>query len=352
MNIKGTTVAEFPSPYSVCMIPEPSGPGLPVFAVGSEARDGSLYLFKPPEYKPELLAAEPGGFISLWPVTRGPCRSIMASVRFFPFFEAAQSQICVYPLDAQSEPNPAVIADLPYTHRIAVCRTKRADYLLASTLCAQKDFRDDWSHPGGIFVAQLGEDLNQQITFRQIVTGLSKNHGMDFAAFDADQNGGFLLSAEEGLFYLPIPDDPESQWLLEELAPGPHSDAFAHHWFGAVPPALFTISPFHGNTLSMYRKVNDSWHPVVLADDLEMGHIVWAGSLFGQPAVIAGGRRGRQELRLYRDITPAGASSGYDLIDEQIGAAQIAVFQESDTRALLFVSAHSVGKVRIYELNK
>ena len=343
-------VAEFEKPYSVCVIPDSSVNGCPAFVVGSEAKNGGLYLFEPPEYRPRLLASEPGGFISLWPVSWRHCRSIAASVRFYPFFEAAESQIRFYPLPDGGESNPEIIADVPYTHRIAICRIGGADYLLASTLCSKKDFKDDWSHPGGISIARLDSDSNESPAFRQIATGLTKNHGMDFAMLNADKKGGFLISAQEGLFYARIPDHPESQWTVEKLADGPHSDAFACDWFGAGNPVIFTIGPFHGNILSMYCKIDNTWRQKILADDVEMGHIVWAGSLLGKPALIAGGRKGRQELRLYRDITADDLFPEYELIDEHIGAAQIAVIDHGPEHAMLIVSAHAAGRVRVYEL--
>jgi hypothetical protein len=83
--------------------------------------------------------------------------------------------------------------------------------------------------------------------------------------------------------------------------------------------------------------------------ELAFGHVVWSGMLLGQPGVLAGSRREREELSWYY-------SSGNDLnlryrldIDTKIGPTQIDVIHEP-VRDLIVSANHSPGEVALYEL--
>ena len=332
-------------PYSLCVLGRDDD-GYPTFAAGSEAERGPLLLFGPPEYEPRMIADQPGGSICLWPFHVGDRPAILAATQFYPGFNSAGARLCVYPLDGEA---PFEIARAPYAHRIALCKSGERRCLLVSTLCADKAFKEDWSQPGQILVAEVQQDVPSEWALHPIVTGLTHNHGMDPASLSGESRDGFLLSADEGLFYLRVPDDPAQEWPVEKLADGRHSDAAAH----AGPDGrtlLFTLSPFHGNELSMYKNTNGAWRRRVIADDLDFGHIVWAGELGGQHVLIAGGRGGRKELRLYvvRDLL-AGRSD-YSILDEGVGAAQMSVVRRAGGCATLIVTAHGAGEVRLYDL--
>jgi hypothetical protein len=175
---------------------------------------------------------------------------------------------------------------------------------------------------------------------------------MDFAQLDKTGRGGFLLSAMEGLFFMRIPASPAGPWEVETIGEGEHSDAFAYDWDAAGRPQIFAISPFHGNTVTIYRRGQDRWSPAVITDDVSMGHVLWAGDLLGRPGLLAGGRDGRKELRLYRKSGPQGKEFSFQLIDEGIGPTQISVVNRGKDSAGLIVAAHAVNEVRTYTLTE
>jgi hypothetical protein len=154
----------------------------------------------------------------------------------------------------------------------------------------------------------------------------------------------------EGLFFMPLPDDPAGQWPVEQISAEEHSDAFAFDWDGDGEPEIFSISPFHGHVLSVHKKTAQGWQRTMIHDDLAFGHIVWAGNLLGGPALLAGSRRNRRELRLYRPTADGGIDRSYQLIDEGIGPSQISVVPRGASRATLYVAAHGVDEVRLYDL--
>ena len=350
MTITHQILAALSRGYSIAVLPGAPSGSLPSFAAGSEG-DSHLLLFEAPDFKPRVIAEAPGGFISTWPVKTNGNLFLASSTEFKPGFDAADSRLMLYPLDCGERPEPTFIADLPYTHRVAAFEKNGASYLLASTLCAAKADKEDWTQPGGIHLARVPADPTQPWSFRQIVSGRNKNHGMDRAKLGRDQRDGYLLSCMEGLTFLPIPEDPEGEWKPEPIDPDETSDAFAFDWDGDGEPEIFSISPFHGNVLAIHKNGPTGWSRQVIHDDLAMGHIVWAGMLLGQPGLLAGSRRENRELRLYRPAPDGSVNPKYQLIAAGIGPTQIAVIPRSDREAVLYVAAHGVDEVRTYTLS-
>jgi hypothetical protein len=350
MNVSHRTLSRLERGYSISLLPAPVGQE-PSFVAGSEGEDRLLF-FSAPEYRPEVIAREPGGYISTCPLFHGGARFIVAATMFKPGFNAAAAAIRLYPLDAGEYPESTWIADMPYTHRLAMLARSGRKMLLVSTLCAAKSDKEDWTQPGGVHLAEVPANPRQPWSFRQIVNGFNKNHGLDYAELGRERRPGYLLSAQEGLFFMPIPDDLDGDWPLEPIAAEESSDAFAYDWDGDGEPEVFSISPFHGHVLTLHKLTAGRWQRALIHDDLSMGHIVWAGELLGAPALLAGSRRGRRELRLYRRATDGGVDPAYQTIDEGIGPSQMVVWPRGPHSARLYMAAHGVDEVRIYELEQ
>jgi len=351
VKVTKRTVASIERVYSIAVVPWLKVAGWPAFLAGSEG-DGPLLYFEPPQYKAIEIADAPGGFISLWAFEQGGSNYVVASTDFKPGFKAENCRIIVYPLDEPRKGQGSVVGRLPYTHRVAVLDLDGRKCFLGSTLCSGKAFKQDWTQPGGIHLAVIPQRPDTQWEFRQIVTGLNKNHGMDFAQLEKTDRGGFLLSAMEGLFLMKIPENLDGQWKVETIAEGEHSDAFAYDWDGTGFAQIFAISPFHGNKVTIYRHEQTGWHATTVTDDICMGHILWAGELLGRPGLLVGGRDGRKELRLYRKKGPQGKEFSHEILDEGIGPTQIAVVDRGKDSASLIVAAHGVNEVRIYNLTE
>jgi len=349
VKVTKRTLAALERVYSIAVVPGRSTDGWPAFLAGSEG-DGALLYFEPGKYEPIEIASEPGGFISLWAFERGASKYAVASTDFKPGFKAENCRIIVYPLDEPGDGRCFEVGTLGYTHRVAVLELEGLKCFLGSTLCCAKAFKQDWTQPGGIHLAVIPEAVEGEWEFKQIVTGLNKNHGMDFARLDEAQRGGYLLSAMEGLFFMKVPESIDGQWEVETIAEGEHSDAFAYDWDQAGSAQIFTISPFHGNRVSIYRRQESGWCATVIADDISMGHVLWAGELLGRPGLLVGGRDGDKELRLYRKSGAGGGEFSYEIIDEGIGPTQIAVVERGQGSAGLIVAAHGVNEVRTYDL--
>lgn len=366
MNIQKRTLAKLPRGYSITVVPGTEVDELPSFLAGSEG-DNELLYFQSPDFKPVVIAREPGGYISLAPMMHGGRRYVIAATKFKPGFNAATSDIRVYPLDRGEMPACAIVADLPYTHRVALLEREGKKILLASTLCTAKADKDDWSQPGGILMAGVPADFSiekhaadagARWSMRYVFPGMNKNHGLDFATLGAGAKArdGYLVSAMEGLFFIRVPEvlGDGKYWTGERIQKAENSDAFACDWDGDGEPEIFSISPFHGNELAMHKHRGDGagWTRTLIHADLAFGHIVWAGNFLGRPGLLAGSRRERRELRLYRPSADGsgGVDTNYALIDEDIGPSQIAVVECSPARMALYVAAHGQDEVRLYEI--
>lgn len=349
MRVRRRTLARLARGYSIALFPPPRDGGLPAFVCGSEGED-SLLFFEPPGFEARVVAHKPGGFISTAPFVCGGRRYVAGATLFKPGFNGADATLQLYALDGDGEAEPTLIGPAPYTHRVAHLRQNGRDRLLISTLCSGKSEREDWSQPGGIFLAEAPDDLRRPWPMRPIVTGLRKNHGMDFARLGREGRAGYLLSCMDGLLFMAIPRNPEEDWTTTCIDPGEHSDAYAFDWDGDGEPEIFSISPFHGHVLSLHKRTPRGWERRVIHEDLAMGHIVWAGEFLGRPGLLAGSRRDRRELRLYRPTADGGVDPDYEIIDEGIGPTQIAVLPRGADAAVLYVAAHGVDEVRLYEI--
>jgi hypothetical protein len=348
LKVNTSTLGRLPRGYSITVLPGGAG-SLPDFVAGSEG-DDALVLFRAPDFRPTVLAREPGGYISTCPLVREGRRLLVAATQFKPGFDAAEARIRVYPIDADAGAAPSLVARLPYTHRVASFSRAGRDYVLASTLCAAKAFKEDWTQPGGIFLAEVPGGIAGPWTFRSIVTGLNKNHGMDPVRLGRASREGYLLSAREGLCFLPVPADPAGGWETERIADGEYSDACAFDWAGDGEPQIFSISPFHGHVLSRHWKTAAGWQREIIHDDLALGHVVWAGELLGGPALLAGSRRENRELRLYRASGDGGVDRNYTVIARDIGPSQLAVIPQGPRAATLYVAAHARDEIQLIEL--
>ena len=155
LQVRTRSVARLERDYSISILAGAAATGrLPVFVAGSEG-DDALLLFRAPDFEPVEIARKPGGYISTCSFLREGRCYLVASTQFKPGFDAAASDLRLYPLDEAPPLAPTLLGVLPYTHRVAAFSHGSKDYVLASTLCGGKAHKDDWTLPGGIFFAEV-----------------------------------------------------------------------------------------------------------------------------------------------------------------------------------------------------
>ena len=312
----------------------------------SEGHKAAL-LFSPPDWKPSVLAAGPGGVMCLEGVP-GKADTLLGIERFYPIFLAENAGIMIArPETGLTQPwRWQRVLDLPFVHRVRAVLAGGIHFLVAATICGGKSSQEDWSQPGAVYVSVVPEDAGQPWHLQPVVTGLYQNHGLIVQEIEGTRY--VFVGCRNGLLRLRVPEGTEDTWQAEMILDQPVSDLSFFDLDGDGQLELVTIEPFHGDRLVVYHSDQGAWKPVFNAE-LAFGHVVWAGMLLGQPGVLAGSRRGREELAWH-------FSSHGDLnlkerfeIDSGIEPTQIEVMHERG-RELIVSANHKAGEVTLYEL--
>ncbi|MCI1966486.1 MAG: VCBS repeat-containing protein, partial [Oscillospiraceae bacterium] len=196
------------------------------------------------------------------------------------------------------------LCDLPYVHRFGLIRAKDGRYwLLACTIKSACEYKEDWRSPGKIFAACLPENLDSydkdhQLSVKILRENQLKNHGY----YTAPDKSYALVSTDEGVFRFEPPVKPEAEWEIRRILQKPVSDICQADFDGDGKPELLTLSPFHGEEISIFR-LDDAgvYQPAFqFAQQFPFLHAIWSGSLNGTPCALVGHRKGeRNLLRVY-----------------------------------------------------
>ena len=347
MKIRKRVLAALDNVYVVTAVEIDGDTG---FLAATEGR-GPCLLFRPPAWEAETVWQGPGGAMSLVPLQTRPS-GLLAIQGFFPIFQAAAAGVvhALPPAAAGVEWAVRRVLELPFVHRIEAVYPGGLPHLVAATLCAGKDDVDDWSQPGAVYLVPVSWSLAAVWPRpRPLLTGIVKNHGMCVSRLDGTDV--VLVSASEGVFRINVPDSAAGAWECSRLLEHEVSDMSIADIDGDGVAELVTIEPFHGDCLTVYRRhsVGGAWVRAASAA-LSFGHVVWAGSLGGAPALLGGSRAGDRDLVLFR--VESGARQWRlrpQVLDTGGGPTQVAVVQASGVD-LVCSANHGAGEVVLYEL--
>ena len=231
----------------------------------------------------------------------------------------------------------------PYLHRFDVLRADGTNYLVACTLATHKSTRDDWSTPGGVYVARLPEHYEGPLDLRLLYDGLFRNHGY----FHLSEGSG-LVACETGIYRIEAPTG-KRDWGFERLMPQPSSDVAALDIDGDGELEYAVIEPFHGCYFRIYKKIDGHYrmifeHPEVT----DFYHVVQAGTLCGRKVFVGGCRRGKQQLFfLYWDETKK--CFACNTVAEGTGPSN-AVIYNSNNGDYILSADREVGQAAVYKV--
>ena len=339
---------------------------------------GPFILFPPPEWKPTILADGHGGVMSIVELP-GHESTLAASGECYPGFQFENGGVfLLHPGEPQEEPEPrhsrhsargsnrdrGGIAqaevmwsvkrgfDLPFAHRLDTLSIKGRPYLISATSAAGKANKDDWSRPGTVYATRIPEQLDGIWEQVQILEGIFRNHGLHHTVLDGRET--LLVGGAQGLIALLVPSEEGEPWERHTLLPREVSEVYAADLDEDGQMELVTIEPFHGNQLSVYKRSGDridgSWHRLFEAD-LSFGHGLWAGSLAGEPAVMAGSRTGDMDLSVFsiQSLVPFVAQRS--VIERGAGPTQLLVLQENGQEHIFSVN-QSLSEVAMYTVTQ
>jgi len=306
-------------------------------AVASEGT-GPAELFPDFESGPTLLSDGPGGCMGFAAVP-GRDTALLMTSRLYPIFRGKSAGVEL--LQAGDDfLQPWIrrrIIDLPFVHRIGTTSTPGGDFLFLASICGGKDFQDDWSHPGSVYVAKIPTDLDGPWEIVPVLEGIHRNHGM--AIGRVNDSPALVISGSEGVIALPI---------ASAVHPGAHGTGaveyprlLSHEVSEIVfldldddgADELVTIEPFHGDTLSVFKESDGAWSRV-FTDTIAFGHGLCAGSLGGLPRVFVGQRSGSGDLLCYTANGTGSVALTRSVVDHGTGTAGIAVVSDESREGI------------------
>ena len=322
MTIEYRKLTEMPNPY-VCKTVELGGARQLVAA--SEGY-GPVVRFRPPEWRPELLAEGPGGVLDVSEVPGEQALFMIGGC--YPGYDFHHAGI--YLLEEQpGEWKRTRVFDLPFSHRLHALRSDGYMRLLVTSITQTKATPEEWGRPGAVYQVDFPEGPENSTPLRPILAELHKNHGFLLRT----ENGAdrLYVSGVEGVYRANVPDTIEEAWAFEQYLPQEISELHFIDFDGDGMEELVTIEPFHGNRLVVYKLRGDQALPW-LDHEIEYGHGLWTGMIGGVPSLLVGNRAGHKNLELLQLDGPA---LSVTTIAEGSGTAQIAVLSEADRKSVV-----------------
>lgn len=309
-------------------------------AAVSEERGEKAYIIDP----------QTGKYAELWQGDTGVMNVIqipgkeqlLVIVRFYPVFQSRDAAICLVEPTSDDFMKPWRIQEvisLPFCHRIGIVKTGDGLFVLGCQLCKDKEFQEDWSKPGALWMARIPRKPEEEWNPIKIFDGLIKNHGLFI-----ERENQIYICAENGVLQFDLSNYREGETVIPRiLTTTPTSDICIAEKNGQKYAGA--IEPFHGNTASIYRMTDNSYEKI-RSYCIDFGHVIWLGELFGKLSLIVGSRGGEKNLEII-DVE----SDMHTLLESDVGPTQISVYQEENTIKILSAN-HGSGEVTLYSLSE
>lgn len=315
--------------------------GQPHFLVAAEKQDRCIFFDAEGREKATIWEG-PGGVMSMVQVP-GTDGQFLATHEFYSPNDSARARIVL----AQPEGggwSVRTIVDLPFVHRFDILKKGGRQYLIACTLKSAHAHKDDWGSPGKVYVAELPEDLSpygpgNQLPLMALKDGMLKNHG--YFRIAGDGGDAALVCSENGVFRFTPPATLGGAWQEEQLLDTPASDAALIDLDGDGVQELVAISPFHGDTLRIYKGGEAVYE---YPEKLPFLHAIWAGTLRGRPTAVIGHRQGARRLLAF---TYEGGAYRFRTLDDDRGPANVYGCQ-IDGKDILVACNRETDEVAMY----
>ncbi|MDO4492949.1 MAG: hypothetical protein Q4C53_03570 [Clostridia bacterium] len=269
--------------------------------------------------------------------------SVVAIQNFYKGFQSKEAQV-VRADKVGGEWKTTVLAVIPYLHRSGVVHTESdGDWIVCSQLCTERNDAADWSHPGKILAAKVPA-LGEQIEFRVLQEGVTKNHGFWQGKLDGEEVT--LIGGTEGLFRVRPPKGGKD-WQVDKLLDREVSDVAVADLDGDGEDELVVFDGFHGELCTVNKRVDGVW-TVVYELPMHFSHAIWAGELLGRNMFAVGYRK--EDGKFY---VVEHTAEGYKahLIEEGIAPSNCRGFVY-EGKSYLAVAARDMDQVVLFELTE
>lgn len=349
MRIEKKVLRNLPKCYSVAPL---RYKGRDCLLVAAEKKDPCLLFDIEGNYLDQVWET-PGGTMTMVQIP-GSDGQFLAVHQFYSPNDSAEAKIVLVtpPVQEGAKWSVRTIVDLPFVHRFDILERDGHKYLFACTLKSGHEHKDDWSHPGRIYVTELPENLdsyneNNQLPMTCIKEGLGHNHG-----YTRDVENGVvccIVSCDQGVFRFTPPQNPQDSWKEEQLLEEATSDAILIDLNGDGLKELVSISPFHGDSVAIYEQKSSKYTCVYpCPTSPEFAHAICAGTLCGKPVVIIGHRGGARNL-----LALEHNKDGYNtvILDKDVGPANAFLFQHQGKDVILAANRET-DEIALYHITK
>lgn len=307
--------------------------------------EGACYSYKGENFEESTVWDGPGGTMSIIAI---PERNgdFLAVQNFFPTFQSENATIVWAKPKENGEFEVKTLFKMPYIHRFDILSCGGKHYFIGATLCTTKEFKEDWSNPGKIYVAEIPKDLNTPFEFKIIKEGLTKNHGYCRGAWKGKVAA--FVTSEEGVFAVIPPEDEKSDWLIEQITDRPTSDIAILDIDEDGEDELVTIEDFHGGNFLISKKIDGEYKVIYkYPKKFDFGHVVWGGNLRGIPTIIGGYRRDEKELFIIQCDNKENLTFKTQVIESGVGPSNVAVINDKD-RDIIISANREIGEAALY----
>lgn len=346
---KQVIATDMPKCYAIGMFDGRDGRG---FLVGVE-KEGPTRRFSLDGSQVDVPAEGPGGVMTITQVPGRDDQFLSTTEFYSPNCGGNDARISSYTLTPNGSWACRTLCDLPYVHRFGIVfGADGTMWLLACSIKSACAYKEDWRFPGRVFGAPLVESLESydedyQLELTELSDNQLKNHG-----FYLPSDRSFaLVSTNDGVFRYVAPEKVGEPWGIERILKEPTSDIALVDFDGDGRDELLTLSPFHGETLSVWHLDDAGEYQLAWRDPVERPflHAIWGGRLCGEPCAIVGHRKGERDLlRVFFD-----AEKGYqlELIDHDRGPTNVWVYNDGTTDRIIAANRET-DEVALYACSK
>ncbi len=319
--------------------------------VASEKNDKCLLYDLEGNYE-ETIWEGPGGVMSMEQVP-GTNGQFLTTQLFYSTNHSEKANISIVTPVSEANWDIRVLADLPFVHRFGIIQRDGIKYLLAATVKSAHAFEEDWTCPGRLWAAELPEDLSvfdkeHQLGMKPIMSGLFHNHG--FQKIEDNGYTSVLIGSDNGVIKCIPPKSKGGEWGFETLLAEAASDMIMLDFDGDGEAELLTMAPFHGDTLSIYKKSDGQYKKIYEnKEKLEFLHAIWSGSLLGIPTAIIGYRRGKKELLAIRCSDKDKLEFTLETVDRDVGPANVLHYTRNGTDYFLAAN-REINEIALYQI--